>query len=105
MPKTLPPSILINPMAGQPMGAQMGAPMASQPGMMGMPGVQPGGIMAPGAAPGMPGMAPGMMMPGSIPSAPLPVSSVHGAVQPGMMPGMGGMPVSSVGMAMPGSQV
>ena len=100
IPKTLPPSILINPMAAQPMGAPMGAPMHGQPGMMGMPGVPTGGIMAPGVAPGMP-----MMMPGSMPAAPLPVSSVHGAVQPGMMPGMAGMPVSSAGMAMPGSQV
>ena len=103
MPKTLPPSILINRMIGQQMAAPMGAPMAVQPGMMGMHGVPTSGIMAPGAAPGMPMQ--GMMMQGSIPSAPLPVSSVHGAMQPGMMPGMGGMPVSSVGMTMPGSQV
>ena len=92
MPKTLPPSILINPMAGQPMAAPMGAPMAGQPGMMGMPGVPTGGIMAPG-------------MPMMMQSAPVPVSTVHAAVQPRMMPGMGGMPVASVGMVMPGSQV
>ena len=74
-------------------GAPMaGAPMAGAPGMM---GAQPG-MMQPGAMPGM-------MMPGSIPSAPLPVSA---PMQPGMMqPGMGAMPASSVGMAIPVSQV
>ena len=76
--------------------AQMGfggVPMGGAPGMMGAPA---GGMMQPGAMPGM-------MMPGSIPSAPLPVSA---PMQPGMMqPGMGEMPVSSVGMAIPVSQV
>ena len=95
-------------MAGQHQMAPMAGQMPGHPGMMGAPAIPGGGIMAPGVAPGMqPGMQ--MMMPGSIPSAPLPVSSVAGAMQPGMMPGMqpgmGGMPVSSVGMAMPGSQV
>ena len=73
--------------------------MVGQPGMMGAPGV-PGGMMAHVA--GVP-----MMMGGSIPAAPLPVCTVPGAVQPGMVPthGMGGMPVTSVGMTLPGSQV
>ena len=103
IPKALPPSIMMNPMAapaqmgfaGAPMaGAPMaGAPMAGAPGMMGGPAA---GMMQPGAMPGM-------MMPGSIPSAPLPVSA---PMQPGMMqPGMGAMPASSVGMAIPVSQV
>ena len=93
----------MNPMAGPaPMSLPIaGVQMVGQPGMMGVTGV-PGGMMAPGAVPGVP-----LMMPGSIPSAPLPVCTVPGAMQPGMMPthGMVGMPPSSVGMALPGSQV
>ena len=78
-----------------------GVQMVGQPGMMGATGV-PGGMMGPGAVPGV-----HMMMGGSIPAAPLPVSNVPVTMQPGMMPshGMGGMPVASVGMALPGHQV
>ena len=97
IPKALPPSILINPMAAPAQMGFGGAPMAGAP-MAGAPGMM-------GAQPGMmqPGAMPGMMMPGSIPSAPLPVSA---PMQPGMMqPGMGAMPASSVGMAIPVSQV
>ena len=66
--------------------------MTGAPGMM---GAQPG-MMQPGAMTGM-------MMPGSIPSASLPGSA---PMQPGMMQaGMGAMPSSSVGMAIPGGQV
>ena len=62
-----------------------GVQMVGQAGMMGAPGV-PGSMMAHGA---------------------LPVSTVPGAMQPGMVPahGMGIMPVSSVGMGFPGNQV
>ena len=79
-----------------------GAQMTSQPGMMGPPGIH-SGMMGPGVTPSMQMH----MMPGSIPSAPLPVSTVPGAMQPGMIPahGMVGMPASSVGMTLPGNQV
>ena len=83
MPKTIPPSILMKPMACAP---QM------QAGLIGAGG-RPGGMLAPGAAPGM-----HMMMPESIPSTPLPVSMAQGGMQPNMMRGMDGMGV-------PGAQV
>ena len=60
-------------------------------GMMGAPGV-PGGMMAPGTVAGVPHMM------GGIPAAPLPVSSVPGAMYTGIAApqGMAGMPVASV---------